>query len=161
MLRLLRFSCRVLFCRTNRAGTDDLFPPAACCLLHQSSDSILLAAIGGPKWDDNPRELRPETGLLNMRSGLGLYANLRPAKVTGRLYLQVLRTVSPGFSLLVFVCVTLAPHDLFVTCLQPFPSQIVYLRATLTGIFLFKSLIVMGFPSLDWLIGNCCGWYLL
>lgn len=51
-------------------------------MLHaQESDSILLAAIGGPKWDQNPRELRPETGLLSMRSELGLYANLRPAKV--------------------------------------------------------------------------------
>lgn len=47
----------------------------------KASDSILLAAIGGPKWDSNPRELRPETGLLAMRSQLGLFANLRPAKV--------------------------------------------------------------------------------
>lgn len=45
------------------------------------SDSILLAAIGGPKWDSNPRDMRPETGLLAMRSQLGLFANLRPAKV--------------------------------------------------------------------------------
>lgn len=52
-----------------------------CVRLIQASDSILLAAIGGPKWDSNPRELRPETGLLAMRSQLGLFANLRPAKV--------------------------------------------------------------------------------
>ncbi|CAM9137684.1 unnamed protein product [Discosporangium mesarthrocarpum] len=51
----------------------------------QKSDSILLAAIGGPKWDGNPRELRPETGLLAMRSQLGLFANLRPAKVMKQL----------------------------------------------------------------------------
>lgn len=45
----------------------------------KNADSVLLAAIGGPKWDENPRELRPETGLLAMRSRLGLFANLRPA----------------------------------------------------------------------------------
>ncbi|KAJ1457657.1 Isopropylmalate dehydrogenase-like domain-containing protein [Pelagophyceae sp. CCMP2097] len=45
----------------------------------QSADSILLAAIGGPKWDKNERALRPETGLLAMRRELGLFANLRPA----------------------------------------------------------------------------------
>lgn len=36
---------------------------------------------GGPKWDGNPRNLRPETGLLKMRKELGLFANLRPAVV--------------------------------------------------------------------------------
>ncbi|CAM9998684.1 unnamed protein product [Pylaiella littoralis] len=55
--------------------------PDSTMNLAKSSDSILLAAIGGPKWDSNPRELRPETGLLAMRSQLGLFANLRPAKV--------------------------------------------------------------------------------
>jgi hypothetical protein len=49
------------------------------------SDSILLACIGGYKWDTNPRELRPETGLLAMRKQLNLYANLRPAKVLKQL----------------------------------------------------------------------------
>ena len=47
----------------------------------RASDSILLACIGGYKWDNNPREARPETGLLKMRSKMGLFANLRPAKV--------------------------------------------------------------------------------
>ncbi len=50
-----------------------------------ASDSILLACIGGYKWDKNPRELRPETGLLKMRSSMGLFANLRPAKVLPQL----------------------------------------------------------------------------
>ncbi|CAM9148571.1 unnamed protein product, partial [Hapterophycus canaliculatus] len=56
--------------------------PDTTMTLAKASDSILLAAIGGPKWDSNPRELRPETGLLAMRSELGLFANLRPAKVS-------------------------------------------------------------------------------
>ena len=51
----------------------------------QAADSILLASIGGYKWDNNPRELRPETGLLKMRQSLGLFANLRPAKVIPQL----------------------------------------------------------------------------
>jgi 3-isopropylmalate dehydrogenase len=44
-------------------------------------DAILLGAVGGPKWDDQPRENRPETGLLRLRYALGLFANLRPIKV--------------------------------------------------------------------------------
>ena len=40
---------------------------------------MLLAAVGGPKWDDVPYEVRPEAGLLRLRKDLGLYANLRPA----------------------------------------------------------------------------------
>ncbi|AMA72007.1 MULTISPECIES: 3-isopropylmalate dehydrogenase [Aneurinibacillus] len=43
------------------------------------SDAVLLGAVGGPKWDNNPAHLRPETGLLGIRKALGLYANLRPA----------------------------------------------------------------------------------
>lgn len=45
------------------------------------SDSVLLGAVGGPKWDDQPGHNRPERGLLKLRSGMGLYANSRPAKV--------------------------------------------------------------------------------
>lgn len=45
----------------------------------RKSDAVLLAAVGGPKWDDLPVEKRPERGLLGLRSGLGLFANLRPA----------------------------------------------------------------------------------
>ena len=43
------------------------------------SDSVLLGAVGGPKWDSLPGEERPEKALLGIRSALGLYANLRPA----------------------------------------------------------------------------------
>jgi 3-isopropylmalate dehydrogenase len=45
----------------------------------KQSDSVLLGAVGGPKWDTLPGLLRPEKGLLGIRSALGLYANLRPA----------------------------------------------------------------------------------
>lgn len=51
----------------------------------QKSDAVLLAAIGGYKWDNLPRHLRPETGLLGLRAGLGLFANLRPAKILPQL----------------------------------------------------------------------------
>lgn len=51
----------------------------------RASDSVLLACIGGYKWDNNPRELRPESGLLKMRKEMGLFANLRPAKVLSQL----------------------------------------------------------------------------
>jgi 3-isopropylmalate dehydrogenase len=42
------------------------------------SDAVLLGAVGGPKWDGNLPELRPEKGLLGLRKALGLFANLRP-----------------------------------------------------------------------------------
>ena len=44
-----------------------------------AADAVLLAAVGGPKWDGVPYEVRPEAGLLRLRKNLGLYANLRPA----------------------------------------------------------------------------------
>jgi 3-isopropylmalate dehydrogenase len=47
----------------------------------KAADAVLLGAVGGPKWDNNPGHLRPETGLLGIRKALGLYANLRPAFV--------------------------------------------------------------------------------
>ena len=47
----------------------------------QRSDAVLLGAVGGPKWDGVPSAKRPERGLLRLRSGLGLYANLRPARI--------------------------------------------------------------------------------
>ncbi len=46
----------------------------------KKADAILLGAVGGPKWDHNPSELRPERGLLAIRKALDLYANLRPVK---------------------------------------------------------------------------------
>lgn len=45
----------------------------------KSCDAVLLGAVGGPKWDSLPAEIRPEKGLLTIRKELGLYANLRPA----------------------------------------------------------------------------------
>ena len=46
-----------------------------------ASDSVLLGAVGGPKWEGLPGPQRPEKGLLRLRSGMGLYSNLRPAKL--------------------------------------------------------------------------------
>lgn len=54
--------------------------PEATINLCKSSDAILLGAVGGPKWDQNPPALRPETGLLGIRKALGLFANLRPVQ---------------------------------------------------------------------------------
>lgn len=59
--------------------------PAKTLDLCKASDAVLLAAIGGYKWDTLPRHLRPETGLLGLRAGLGLFANLRPAKILPQL----------------------------------------------------------------------------
>ncbi|CAA6659269.1 unnamed protein product [Spirodela intermedia] len=47
----------------------------------KDSDAVLLGAIGGYKWDSNEKSLKPETGLLQLRAGLGVFANLRPASV--------------------------------------------------------------------------------
>ncbi len=55
-----------------------------------ASDSVLLGAVGGPKWDDLSGDKRPEKALLGIRAALGLYTNLRPAK----LY-PALRSASP------------------------------------------------------------------
>jgi 3-isopropylmalate dehydrogenase len=63
------------------ALTDDTL--AAC----KQADAVLLAAVGGPKWDTtDPHAPRPEQGLLGLRKGLGLYANLRPVKPLPALY---------------------------------------------------------------------------
>ena len=56
----------------------------------KKSDAVLLGAVGGPKWDTLPGNLRPEAGLLGIRAGLGLYANLRPAVIY-----QALKDASP------------------------------------------------------------------
>ncbi|MGN0619460.1 MAG: 3-isopropylmalate dehydrogenase [Ruminiclostridium sp.] len=47
----------------------------------KNSDSVLLGAVGGPKWDKGKGSVRPEAGLLGIRKALGLFANLRPAKL--------------------------------------------------------------------------------
>lgn len=69
------------------AAIDELGEPLpkdtlATC---KGSDAVLLAAIGGYKWDKNPRDMKPETGLLALREGLEVFANLRPAVVLPQL----------------------------------------------------------------------------
>jgi 3-isopropylmalate dehydrogenase len=59
--------------------------PADTLEICRNSDAILLAAVGGYKWDSLPSHLRPEAGLLGLRAGLGLFANLRPAKIIPQL----------------------------------------------------------------------------
>jgi 3-isopropylmalate dehydrogenase len=59
-------------------------PPETLAMC-RDCDAVLFAAIGGYKWDNLPREQRPETGLLQLRSGLGLFANLRPATILPQL----------------------------------------------------------------------------
>lgn len=59
--------------------------PAATLDTCKTSDAVLLAAIGAPQYDNLPRHLRPETGLLGIRAALGLFANLRPAKILPQL----------------------------------------------------------------------------
>ena len=61
-------------------ATGEPLPPStleAC----READAVLLAAIGSPQYDSLPREKRPESGLLGLRAGLGLFANLRPVKI--------------------------------------------------------------------------------
>jgi 3-isopropylmalate dehydrogenase len=63
------------------ALTDETL--AAC----RAADAVLLAAVGGPRWDStDPKAPRPEQGLLGLRKGLGLYANLRPVRPLPALY---------------------------------------------------------------------------
>jgi 3-isopropylmalate dehydrogenase len=63
------------------ALTDEVL--AAC----RAADAVLLAAVGGPKWDTtDPSAPRPEQGLLGLRKGLGLFANLRPVRPLPALY---------------------------------------------------------------------------
>jgi 3-isopropylmalate dehydrogenase len=57
------------------ALTDEVL--AAC----RASHAVLLGAVGGPKWDDPTAKVRPEQGLLGLRKGLGVFANLRPVRV--------------------------------------------------------------------------------
>jgi 3-isopropylmalate dehydrogenase len=54
--------------------------PAETLTACQSADAVLLGAVGGPKWDNPRAKVRPEMGLLGIRRGLGLYANLRPVR---------------------------------------------------------------------------------
>ena len=69
----------------------------------KSADAVLLAAIGSPRYDQLPRESRPETGLLALRSALGLFANLRPVRILPALLeaSTLKRSVIEGVDLLV------------------------------------------------------------
>jgi len=75
----LRFGERLMGgCSIDRFGaalTDEVL--ADC----QAAQAVLLGAVGGPKWDDPAARVRPEQGLLALRKGLGVYANLRPVRV--------------------------------------------------------------------------------
>jgi 3-isopropylmalate dehydrogenase len=64
--------------------------PAQTLEVCKNSDSVLLGAVGGPKWDTLPGSQRPEQALLGLRKGLGLFANLRPAVLH-----QALKDASP------------------------------------------------------------------
>lgn len=65
-------------CAIDQTGVPLPEETLARCL---ASDSVLLGAVGGPKWDTLPGHLRPERALLGIRKELGLFANLRPAKL--------------------------------------------------------------------------------
>ncbi|XP_074275892.1 3-isopropylmalate dehydrogenase, chloroplastic-like isoform X2 [Silene latifolia] len=69
----------------------------------KKSDAILLGAIGGYKWDKLEKKLKPETGLLQLRSGLDVFANLRPATVLPQLIdcTTLKREVAEGVDLMV------------------------------------------------------------
>ncbi len=64
-------------CAIDATGTA---MPEATLKACQGAHAVLLGAVGGPKWDDPQAKVRPEQGLLAIRKGLGLYANLRPVK---------------------------------------------------------------------------------
>ena len=65
-------------CSIDKYGSSLTDETLADC---QASDSVLLGAVGGPKWDDPNAKDRPERGLLALRKGLKVFANLRPVKV--------------------------------------------------------------------------------
>ena len=69
---------------SNRPGPS---PPTDALEACRAADAVLLGAVGGPKWDTtDPSAPRPEQGLLGLRQGLGLYANLRPVRPLPALY---------------------------------------------------------------------------
>ncbi len=65
-------------CSIDTHGTALTDETLAAC---QKADAVLLGAVGGPKWDDPTAKVRPEQGLLGLRKGLGVFANLRPVRV--------------------------------------------------------------------------------
>jgi len=88
-------------CSIDAHGTALTDAVEAAC---KASDAVLLAAVGGPKWDTtDPSKPRPEQGLLSLRKALGLYANLRPVRPLPALYdaSPLKREVIEGTDLLV------------------------------------------------------------
>lgn len=65
-------------CAIDRCGVPLPDETVKACL---ASDSVLLGAVGGYKWDNLPVDVRPEKGLLGIRKAMGLYSNIRPAKL--------------------------------------------------------------------------------
>jgi 3-isopropylmalate dehydrogenase len=65
-------------CSIDKFGTALTDETLADC---KAAEAVLLGAVGGPKWDDPQSKVRPEQGLLSLRKGLGVFANLRPVKV--------------------------------------------------------------------------------
>ncbi len=65
-------------CAIDQEGAPISEATLAAC---KASSAVLLGAVGGPKWDDPQATIRPEQGLLALRKGLGVYANLRPVHV--------------------------------------------------------------------------------
>lgn len=65
-------------CSIDKFGTALTDETLAAC---QVADAVLLGAVGGPKWDDPQAKVRPEQGLLGLRKGMGVFANLRPVRV--------------------------------------------------------------------------------
>lgn len=84
-----RFGFQLVFTEAVVGGAAiDVFHtalPDGALHLAQSSDAVLLGAVGGPKWDDPRATVRPEQALLGLRKGLGLFANLRPVRVIPQL----------------------------------------------------------------------------
>ncbi|MBE0696090.1 MAG: 3-isopropylmalate dehydrogenase, partial [Anaerolineaceae bacterium] len=65
-------------CSIDQYGTALTEEALAAC---QSASAVLLGAVGGPKWDNPNAAVRPEQGLLGLRKGMGVFANLRPVTV--------------------------------------------------------------------------------
>lgn len=77
------YSCHLIGgCAIDEYGTALTPETLVAC---QAAKAVLLGAVGGPKWDDPNAKVRPEQGLLALRKGLGVFANLRPVKVHPRL----------------------------------------------------------------------------
>ena len=74
-------------CAIDAAGNPLPDETLAAC---RAADAVLLGAVGGPKWSDPAAKVRPEQGLLGLRKGMGLYANLRPIQIY-----PMLRDASP------------------------------------------------------------------